>query len=110
MLTIPYTETSCTVTSPTGKEFTANGAAVTQQHAIAYPEFVSEFVGAKGVLKDWHGAVIGTCRITSRWRTPYSFVSSYMCQIEGDINGRKYTGRGSGSGMIWQGRAKAVQS
>jgi peptidoglycan hydrolase-like amidase len=72
-----------------------------------YPEFKKEFVGATGALQSFTGKTLGTCRIVSMWRTPRSWVSSHMFQIEATIDGVTYTGRGAGSGMSWIGKPKA---
>lgn len=77
-----------------------------------YPEFerradgsIVEWVGAQGVLKDGNGKVIGHAVVTGRWKTPKSYVSSHMFQIEVTTkDGAKYTGRGAGHGMLWNGR------
>lgn len=99
----PFIEPDCTFTAQ-GRSFTAGGAYVTDERAIAYPKLEREYVGARGDLTDWHGNVIGKCVVTAMWRTPRSYVSSHMLQIAGTIDGRKYTGRGAGNGMVWKGK------
>ena len=96
-----YVERDCAI-SLRGTAYTA-GAIVTPDYLVAYP-------AANGVLTDWHGAAIGTWRATSTWRTPRSFVSSTMHQIEAKVNGMVYTGRGAGVGMIYRGKRKAKGS
>jgi hypothetical protein len=97
----PFVETDCTVTLG-GKEFTAGGAEVTDDHCIAY-------LGEGGTLRSWHGKIIGSYRVLSSWKTPNSYVSSRMCQVEATVNGIVYTGRSAGQGMIFKGRRKAGQ-
>jgi len=94
----PYAETDCTVTHE-GRTFEAGGAVVMPDHIVAYPE-------KDGVLCDWHGNAIGTWRATATWRTPRSWLSSAMSQIEATVDGITYTGRGAGVGMIYKGRVK----
>lgn len=89
-----------------GREFTSGGAHVDPEHAIGYPHFPNgDGYGARGEMRDWSGNRIGSARVVARWRI-HSWVSSHMMQIESTIDGRTYTGRGCGHGMIWKGRAK----
>lgn len=97
-----YIERDCTFTHE-GRTFEAGGAVVTPDSIVAYP-------GRDGVLTDWHGAILGTWRATSSWRTPHSFVSSRMYQIEANVRGVVYTGRGCGVGMVFRGKRKAGQA
>jgi hypothetical protein len=97
----PFVEADCTVTLG-GKEFTAGGAEVTDDHCIAY-------LGKDWELHSWHGEVIGSYRVIRSWRTPNSYVSSRMCQVEAVVNGIVYTGRSAGQGMIFKGKRKAGQ-
>lgn len=72
-----------------------------------YPMFKDNraYVGAVGEFHDAHGKKIGTAVVTSRWKTPKSYVSDEMFQIEVTTpDGGKYTGRGAGSMMLWNGR------
>lgn len=77
-----------------------------------YPEFkrgadgrFNEWAGAEGVMKDAHGKILGRAVIVKRWPTPGSYLSSHMHQIEvTTADGVKYTGRGAGHGMLWNGR------
>jgi hypothetical protein len=93
-----YVETDC-VFEVEGHKYEADGAVVTPDRIVAYP-------GENGRLNDWHGNPIGTYRIVSTWRTPRSYVSSTMHQIEATVNGIVYTGRGAGTGMIYTGKRK----
>jgi hypothetical protein len=99
-----YVERDCTIEHE-GKVFESGGAIVTGSHAIAYPHFEREYVGACGLLKDWHGNTIGTCHITASWRIN-SYMSNKMFQIAATIDDVRYTGRGCGSGMIWRGKRR----
>ena len=94
-----YVETDCTFTHD-GQAFESGGAVVTPDSCVAYPK-------PGGVLGDWHGRDIGTWRAVATWRTPRSFYSSSMSQIEATVDGVTYTGRGAGVGMIFKGRRKA---
>lgn len=82
--------------------FVAAGAVVTPDRIVAYP-------AENGLLCDWHGNVIGTYRIVATWKTPRSYVSSTMHQIEARVNGVTYTGRGAGVGMSFTGKRKATR-
>jgi hypothetical protein len=91
-----YIEQDCTI-EHNGRKFTSGGAVVTDEHVIAY-------VGKRqpnGIrdLTDWHGNAIGICFITSTWPIR-SFMSSTMHQLQATIDGKAYTGRGMGEGMI----------
>lgn len=97
----PYVEQDCTVEHE-GRKFTNGGAVVTPDFIIAYP-------GKDGVLKDWHGNVLGTWRAVATWNTPRSYVSSTMSQIEARVGGLIYTGRGAGEGMVFKGRRKGLR-
>lgn len=88
-----------------GRKFDNSGAHVDPERAAGYPQFDREFIGADGMMNDWHGAPIGTCRIVALWRVN-SWMGSWMYQIEATIDGRTYTGRGMGSGMLWRGKTK----
>jgi hypothetical protein len=99
MIEIPYNEGEVPFTFQ-GKTFVANGAFVSKDHIVAYPK-------ANGVLGDCKGQAIGTWRAVSTWKTPRSYVSSTLSQIEATVNGVRYTGRGAGEGMIFKGKRKA---
>lgn len=96
---VNYLERDCTFTHE-GKTFEAGGAVVTPERIIAYPL-------SKGILGDWHGSPIGRWRIIAQWKTPRSWMSSTMYQIEATVDGITYTGRGAGVGMIYKGKRKA---
>jgi hypothetical protein len=96
-----YVEKDCIFTFE-GKEFESGGAVITPDYIVAYP--VDD-----GKLADWHGNIIGAFRIVSKWRTPRSYVSSHMRQIEALVDGVYYTGRGTGKGMLYKGKRKAKQ-
>ena len=81
-----------------GKEFAARGAVVTPTYAVAYP-------GKGGILQNWEGKAIGTWRAIASWPIR-SYMGSRMYQIRAWIDGRCYTGRGFGEGMIWRGKVR----
>ena len=97
----PYIETDCTVTH-NGHSFTAGGAVVTNDRLIAYP-------AENGILQDWHGNAIGTWRTISA--RPATFFGRHSWQgsryyfMRAVVNGRAYSLRGFGPGMIAMGRA-----
>lgn len=92
-------ERDCAITFH-GQRFEANGAVVAPDFAVAYmaPDMAS--------VTDWHGNRLGSARVITSWPMPHSFVSSRQYQVEARINGRLYTGRTMGSGMLWRGKAK----
>ncbi len=111
-----YIEADCTITHE-GKSFTNGGAVVTDQFATGYVGAelnINQGGTAMRVtdgtrsLTDWHGNQIGTCYIQQSWpiRSAYG---SRMYQIVAFINGIKYTGRGFGEGMSWNGKRCAKQ-
>lgn len=85
-----------------GRVFTADGARVTDSACAAY-------LGEAGQLTDCAGKVIGSYRITARWRTPRSWVSSEQCQVRATIDGRTYNGRSAGVGVLFRGRRAAAE-
>jgi hypothetical protein len=98
---IPYVETGCTIVH-NGKAYTAGGAVVSRQSVVAY-------LANNGVLTDWQGKALGTYRVTGKWKTPRSYVSSDMWQVEATVAGIVYTGRSAGIGMVYSGKAKSKQ-
>ena len=85
-----------------GQTFCADGALVTEDRCAAY-------LGERGELVDWRGRRIGRYRITARWPTPRSWLAAHMCQVEAHVEGRIYTGRSCGEGMLYRGRRIARQ-
>jgi len=82
-----------------GHEYSAGGAYVSPEIAAGYPDLEA------GTLKAWDGTVIGAARSVASWPIR-SWIGSHMHQVECVVEGRTYTGRGFGSGMLWRGRAK----
>lgn len=64
-----------------------NGMGIDRQMGRSYPVTV------------WTGEIIGRATIGSRWRVR-SHYGDYMHQIYARINGKEYTGRGFGVGML----------
>jgi hypothetical protein len=73
---------------------------------VVTPDLITAYPDKDGVLNDWKGNPLGTWRATSTWRTPRSFFSDTMSQIEATVDGVTYTGRGAGIGMVFNGRRK----
>lgn len=96
-----YVETGCTITHE-GRTFEAGGAVVTPDYVIAY----LSLDGTRYHITDWHGQHLANARITATWRTPHSWLSDTMHQVEATIDGITYTGRSGGAGLIWRGRPK----
>jgi hypothetical protein len=95
-----YVETGCTI-EHNGQTFEYQGAEVTEDRAVAYTQS-TPLVGmpANGKLTTWHGAIIGTYAVVSKWPTRNSYVSTHRYAIEAVISGRRYYGRTSGQGMV----------
>src|SRR3990167_3625640 len=85
-----------------GRTFESGGAYILEDRIRAY-------VGADGILPDWHGNALGTWRTVSTWAIPRSFLSSTQSQIEATVNGRVYTGRRGGVGLCYYGKIKRGQ-
>lgn len=100
-MTTPYIEQDCTVTFE-GRAFTSGGAVVTDTHLVAYP-------CQNGVLADWHGKRIGTWReLSSRPAIFFgyrSWIGNRYYYMRASVNGRAYSLRGFGVGMIAMGKA-----
>jgi len=101
-----FVEQNCTIEFQ-GRSFTAGGAAVSDTHCIAYP-------AKGGELHDWHGNVIGTYRVLSSRRAVFFGHRSWQGEryyfMRATVNGRQYSLRGFGVGMVAMGRALKVQS
>lgn len=108
-----FVEQDCTIEHE-GRKFEAGGTVVTADFVIGYPKFtngpVYRGIERSGVLNDWHGNQIGTCRVLSTWRTPRSYVSSTMSSIECFVNGVRYVGRGAGDGMLLRAKRSTRQA
>lgn len=96
-----YVERDC-VFNFQGRSFESGGAVVTPDYLIAYP-------AKDGVLKDWHGKAIGTWyEISSRPAVFFghrSFMAERFYYMRAKVNGREYSLRGFGEGMIAKGKA-----
>ncbi len=110
-----YVETDCTV-SHNGASFEASGATIAPDYAIGYladsplyAEHPNWYGTPKHVLTTWHGEWLGNASIVASWRTPRSAYSDRMYQVEVIIDGRTYTGRSNGVGMVWKGKPKATR-
>ena len=99
-----YIEQDCTIEHE-GHKWTAGGAVVTDTHIYGYPKIQ----GSRGVLMDWHDQQeLGKLVVTSSWKINSCF-GSHMFQMEVTMpDGKVYTGRGMGDGMIFKGKAKKV--
>ena len=96
-----YVEKNCTI-EHNGRKFTAGGAVVTPEHLVGY--LGKPRADGSRFLENWHGKWLGTCWITSTWRTSRSFTSGTMHQVHARVNGVTYTGRSAGEGMLFRGR------
>ena len=97
----PFIETSCTVEHE-GHSYTSGGAAISDHYIIAYPY-------KDGSLRDWHGGTLGRWYEVSRrpaiffgyWShmsTTYHYMRARL------IDGRCYSLRGFGVGMVATGK------
>ncbi len=86
-----------------GRTFYARGSQVTEQYCVAY-------LGEGDVLTSCAGKVIGRYRITATWPTPRGFLSSQQHQVLAWVDGRCYTGRSGGTGLVFNGRRLAAEA
>lgn len=92
-------ERDCTI-SHNGRQFEAGGAMIAPDFAVAY---MGKDMAS---VTDWHANPLGAARVVSSWKMPRSWQGDRQYQVEARINGRLYTGRTMGGGMIWRGKAK----
>lgn len=94
-----------------GREFSRLGAVIEADRIACYlgpPDGGVERVGASGDATDWQGKPLGRYAITARWRTPDRYLSSHMVQAVVTLpDGRRFTGRGGGAGLLWRGKRMA---
>lgn len=92
-----FVETGC-VFNFNGKSFESGGAMKVGDTLVGY-------LGNDGrTLQTWHEEKIGTYQIVASWRTPRSYMSSHMYQVQATVDGVLYTGRSAGRGMIFKGK------
>lgn len=92
-----------------GHKYAAAGAVVTPTHVVGYPK--ERGVGRGLLLTSWSGKPLGEGRIVASWpcRGPGGipcWQGPTIYQMEFIVDGRCYTGRGFGPGMIFRGRLK----
>jgi hypothetical protein len=80
-----------------GREFKALGSVIDGGRIAAY-------LGKAGQLTKWSGEVIGTYQVTRTWRRPRNYVSSTLSQVYATVEGKRYTGRSAGEGMLFRGK------
>jgi hypothetical protein len=84
-----------------GRRFAGAGAVVTDTYLRAYP-------AKSGVLNDWHGRAIGTWRIISTRPNTFfgrhSWVGDTFYYMRATVDGKEYSLRGFGEGMVACGR------
>ncbi len=91
------------VVSHQGKDYVASGYTRDHAHLVAY-------LGKDGNLTKWDGTVIGSYRIVSTWKTPRSYVSSTMHQVEATLaDSSVWTGRSAGVGMSYSAKPKRTK-
>lgn len=95
-----YVESDCTITFD-GHAYTSGGAVVTEDRIVAYP-------ADGGVLHDWHGRQIGTWRVIGSRPAVFfgyrSWVGDRYYYMRANVNGREYSMRGFGTGMVAMGK------
>ncbi len=90
-----------------GRKFESRGAVVTDDYLIAYPS--KQIEDGSFPLKDWHGNTIGTWRTISTRPAVFfgyrSWVGSTYYYMRARLHdGRVYSLRGFGTGMIARGK------
>lgn len=91
-----FIEQDCTF-----KGYTAGGAIVNADTLIGYIGKITVFTTRD--LTDWHGNKIGTVKLTSGWSTG-RFKFDRMHQAYAIVDGKTYTGRTRGEGMLFRGK------
>lgn len=87
-----------------GEQYWSGGAIVNDDICIGY-------LGKDGyTLTNWAGDRLGDYAIKSTWKTPKSYVSSKMHQVEVCVFGKIYTGRSAGIGMLFKGKRKKLKT
>lgn len=102
-MVVPYTEKKCVIEHE-GKKFEACGAAVTDDHIVAYvggPIFAWDHSGLLN-LTDWHGTRLGSCRMDKGWLVKGTRIHQITARVQGVV----YTGRGQGEGMVFVGKRR----
>ena len=85
-------EQNCTIEHE-GKVFEAGGSVVTDNYIIAYMNSDMKSITT------WHGEFIAPAKVTSTWRIN-SWISDKMHQVYAKVDGKWFTGRTTGAGMI----------
>lgn len=91
-----------------GREYAACGAYITDDRLVAYlhrpPEpgpYRRPRIGDRGDVQTWDGTRIGDYVVSGVWSTPRSHTSSTRESVRIRLtDGRRYTGRSFGAGMI----------
>ena len=108
-------ETKCIVEHE-GRKFESGGAVVEDDYLIAYPgervDFAKLALGASNCMRplnNWHGNRIGSWYVLSSrpavfFGCPSAYGSTYY-YMRGVVNGRRYSLRGFGVGMVATGKA-----
>lgn len=96
-----YVETDCTFTHE-GHTFESGGAVATDDYLIAYPS--DEVTNHGYALKDWHGRIIGSWHKVSSWPIQSWQGTRYYAMRARLTDGREYSLRGFGTGMIARGK------
>jgi hypothetical protein len=95
-----YVEQNCTIEHE-GRQFTSGGAVVSESYLVAYPD-------EGGVLKDWHGNIIGTYTVLGSRPAIFfghrSWQGSTYYYMRGHVGKAYYSLRGFGHGMIAKGK------
>ena len=82
-----------------GREFSALGS-------VVCPDYLAAYLSKDNELTTWEGEVIGTWRKVASWRIPNGVWSNEMWQVEAIVEGRVFTGRSMGEGMLYRGKPK----
>ena len=93
-----------------GRAFVSGGAMITPTHCVGY--IARDKATRELIITTFEGLRLGRARVLSTWKTPRSYVSSTLSQIEVtlDVSGVIYTGRGAGEELLYKGKRKAKQS
>lgn len=104
-----YIEQNCTIEHE-NRTFESGGAYVDDNYVIGYVGDVitdcPQLRKSRHKLTNWHGEQIGIIYLSSSWRIN-SHLSDRMYQAYAWVNGKEYTGRTLGNGMVFKGKRTA---
>lgn len=93
-----------------GREYTANGAFVSDTHLTGY--LAKDKQTGAPIVTTFDGVRIGSARIVKSWQAPHGcYLTDRFYQVEctADVSGIVYSGRTAGFNMLYRAKRKANQ-